>query len=78
MAALCGFGNSARSVHCGARGHEACVVNAVWALDRAYVFFRDSTGGLRAFTAGVTPNSDEETFFISQTFRKFAPDSSTI
>jgi len=54
------------------------VVNAVWALDRAYVFFRDSTGGLRAFTAGVTPNSDEETFFISQTFRKFAPDSSTI
>jgi len=67
MAALCGFGNSGiRDGRCIAvlEGHEACVVNAVWALDRAYVFFRDSTGGLRAFTAGVTPNSDEETFFI--------------
>jgi hypothetical protein len=29
------------------RGHEDCVVNAVWTLDRRSVISCDSSGGLR-------------------------------
>jgi WD40 repeat protein len=41
------------------KGHEECVVNAVWAVDRGSVLSCDSSGGLRSFTVDATSNSVE-------------------
>ena len=48
-------------------GHDECVVNAVWTLDRGSVLSCDSSGGLRAFTVDASSNS-----------RQFEPNSSEV
>lgn len=60
--ALCGFGKRIWEAETGRcievlRGHDECVVNAAWTLDRGSVLSCDSSGGLRAFAVDASSNS---------------------